>query len=185
MSEEITYKQLRDLVREEKAQPGLCRLPPEFYESVKEFLASKYKELQTERSLMQMREFENSIATIKEISAIRRQKILFEAIRSGGAHTGRVEQMTKEEHELYDRICAIISQDNERIDALLSGFEKGEQNMLPSSSKLKKVRFTKDVPAYRGSGSKIFGPFKGGEEELLPSEEAEWLIKGKLAELVE
>ncbi|MEM4348732.1 MAG: hypothetical protein QXN37_04150 [Candidatus Anstonellaceae archaeon] len=184
--EEITYKNLRDLVREEKSQPGLCNLPQDFYESIKDFLANKYKELQTQRSIMQMKEFENSIATIKEIAAIRRQKILFEALRTGGAHTSK-ESMTKEEHELYDRFCDIISQENERMEAILSGFEKGHAaaQEAAAASKLKKVRFTKDVPAYMGAGSKIFGPFKGGEEGLLPPEEAELLVKGKLAELVD
>ncbi|MEM4554454.1 MAG: hypothetical protein QXT25_01220 [Candidatus Anstonellaceae archaeon] len=184
--EEINYKNLRDLVREEKSQPGLCNLPPDFYDSIKQFLANKYSELQTHRSIMQMKEFENSIATIKEIAAIRRQKILFEALRSSGAHISK-ENMTKEEHELYDRFCDIISHENERIEALLSGFEKGYEAAQQSAatSKLKKVRFTKDVPAYMGAGSKIIGPFKGGEEGLLPPEEAELLVKGKLAELVD
>ena len=34
MSEELTYKRLRDLAREEKVQPGLVALPPEFYSSL-------------------------------------------------------------------------------------------------------------------------------------------------------
>ena len=49
-------------------------------------------------------------------------------------------------------------------------------------SRLKKVRFTKDVPAYMGTNSQTFGPFKNGDEGTLPPEEAEWLLRGKLAE---
>jgi DNA replication initiation complex subunit (GINS family) len=189
VAEEISYKRLRDLAREEKAQPGLSALPPEFYSSIQSFLSSKFSEVETNRSLMQMREFENAVAVIKEISAIRQQKILFKAIRNGGVH-GKTDDMTREEHELYDRFSTVIGEERGRLDALLSRFESGKHRReapapSPAPSRLKKVRFTKDVPAYKGADSQTFGPFKNGDEGALPPEEAEWLLKGKLAELVE
>ncbi len=136
---------------------------------------------------MQMREFENAVAVIKEISEIRQQKILFKAIRNGGVH-GKTDDMTREEHELYDRFCSIICDEKARLSVLLSRFESGgqiTQEQLAAPSRLKKVRFTKDVPSYKGANSQTFGPFKTGEEGALPSEEAEWLLKGKLAELAQ
>jgi hypothetical protein len=57
--------------------------------------------------------------------------------------------------------------------------------LAESGDRLKKVRFTKDVPAYRGADSQTFGPFKSGQEETLPPQEADWLLKGKLAQVVE
>jgi DNA replication initiation complex subunit (GINS family) len=193
VAEELTYKRLRDLCREEKAQPGLVSLAPEFYSSIEEFLSSRFSEMESTRSVMQMREFENAVATIKEISSIRQQKILFKAIRSGGSHaTG---EMTREEHELYDRFCAVLEDESQRMAQMLSRFESGrgrsqaarqpqQEAAKPGAEEnnFKKVRFIKDVPAYKGANNETFGPFKPGEESALPKTEADWLLRGKLAE---
>jgi len=193
--EELNYKKLRDLVREEKTQPGLVSLPSDFYPSIETFLSSRFSEMESTRSILQMREFENAVATIREISSMRRQKILFKAIRSGGVH-GKTGEMTREEHELYDRFCAVIEEEGSRLNGMLARFESGKHRVLPeqkageaaapqASSRLKKVRFTKDVPAYKGANSQTFGPYKPGEEGQLPQEEADWLLRGKLIELLE
>ncbi len=80
------------------------------------------------------------------------------------------------------------------MSAMLSRFEsrkaassqekKGEASS-PQADNFKKVRFIKDVPAYKGANNETFGPFRPGEESQLPHGEAEWLLKGKLAETVE
>jgi len=187
---ELDYKKLRDLAREEKANPGLVRLPDDFYPSVQEFLNSRFSDMESSRSVMQMREFENATAIIREISLIRQQKILFKAIRSGGEHKG-TEVMTREEHGLYDRFCAVIEEENNRMNAILGRFESKREQAAQlkiageetrESIMLKKVRFTKDVLAFRGSNNETFGPYKTGEEGALPSSEADWLLRGKLAE---
>ena len=192
MSEELNYKRLRDLAREEKVQPALVKLPPEFYASIEEFLSSKFSEMESSRSVMHMREFENAVATIKEISSIRQQKILFKAIRSNGAH-GETTEMTREEHELYDRFCAVLTDEQQKMALMLSRFESRKPKQSPSQEKregpspseennFKKVRFIKDVPAYKGVNNETFGPYKPGEETDLPMTEADWLLRGKLAE---
>ena len=205
MSEELTYKRLRDLAREEKVQPGLVALPQDFYSDISTFLSSRFTEMESSSSVMQMREFENAVAIIREISTVRQQKILFKAIRSGGAHTG-TDLMTKDEHELYDRFCAVIEDARFGLETLLQQYEskkkspnqkreadvakaaadaqKGASVVAPASS-LKKVRFLKEVPAYKGPNNETLGPFKPGEEGQLPTSEAEWLTRGKLAESLE
>lgn len=191
---DFDYKKLRDLAREEKAQPGLVRLPDDFHASVEQFLNSKFSEMESSRSVMQMREFENATAIIREISLIRQQKILFKAIRSGGVH-GSTGDMTRGEHELYDRFCSVLEEEKGRLDSLLTRFESKRQpssaQMAPAgqpeaasspSGMIKKVRFTKDVLAFRGANNETFGPYKSGEEGNLPVSEADWLLRGKLAE---
>ena len=198
MAEELTYKRLRDLAREEKVVPGLVRLPPEFYASIEAFLSSKFSDMESTRSVLQMREFENAVGTIKEISAIRQQKILFKAIRSNGAH-GETTEMTSEEHELYDRFCAVLLDEQQKMSMMLSRFESRKAKASSSQEKkeeaapaqaekadnFKKVRFIKEVPAYKGANNETFGPFKPGEESALPMTEADWLLRGKLAETIE
>lgn len=45
-----------------------------------------------------------------------------------------------------------------------------------------KVKMLKDIPAYNGADDLLFGPFKAGEERMVPESEARWLVTGKLAE---
>ncbi|MCX8175381.1 MAG: hypothetical protein N3E51_04200 [Candidatus Micrarchaeota archaeon] len=188
MAQPLDYKRLREIIREEKASPNLAKLPQDFLPSLESFLSSKFREAEQQRSIMQMRELENAIAIIKEICAIRQQKILFRALRNGSAH-GPTENMTDDEHALYDRFRTIISEERGRFDALLCRFERktasadaseGQQESRPAP--LKKLRFTKEVPAYRGANNETIGPFKPGQESFLPAGEAEWLLKSKLAE---
>lgn len=187
---ELDYKKLRDLAREERAQPGLVRLEEGFYSSAEAFLSAKFSEMESTRSVMQMREFENATAIIREISMIRQQKILFKAIRNGGVH-GNTGEMTREEHELYDRFSSIIDEEKGRLESMLQRFESKKRAGAPAQADsasvaesviLKKVRFTKDVLAFRGQNNETFGPYKTGEEGALPSSEADWLLRGKLAE---
>ncbi|MEM4633899.1 MAG: hypothetical protein QW275_01970 [Candidatus Anstonellaceae archaeon] len=184
MVEEITYKRLRDLAREEKAQAGLLALPEDFYSSVQAFLDSKLSEVKSSPSVIQMRELENAVALVKEIASIRQQKILFKAIREGGRH-GKTEEMTRNEHALYDRFCAILADSKAELDRMLSKYcalPIPSTHPNASGNSLKKVRFIKEVPAYRGPNNELFGPYLPGQESELPQSEAEWLLKGKLAE---
>ncbi|MFA6908168.1 MAG: hypothetical protein WC263_05070 [Candidatus Micrarchaeia archaeon] len=190
---DLTYKNLRDFAREEKAQPGLGKLPGDFYPSVQSFLSSKFSEMEGSRSVLQMREFENAAATIREIVLIRQQKLLFKAIRSGGQEA-KVEEMTREEYEVYDRFRGIVSEENEKLDSLLSRFESKKKAAAPEpeaviapekgGAGVKRVRFTKEVQEYVGMNRERFGPFKAGQESDLPSQEAELLLRQKIAETI-
>jgi len=187
---DLTYKNLRDFAREEKAQPGLGKLPGDFYPSVQSFLSSKFSEMESNRSVLQMREFENAAATIRELVLIRQQKLLFRAIRSGG-QDAKVEEMTREEYEVYDRFRGIVQEENEKLNSLLSRFEskkkavaEPEASIAPEKSRVQRVRFTKEVQEYIGMNRERFGPFKAGQESDLPSQEAELLLRQKIAETI-
>jgi DNA replication initiation complex subunit (GINS family) len=192
---ELTYKNLRDYAREEKAQPGLGKLPEDFYPSVQSFLSSKFSEMEGSRSVLQMREFENAAATIRELVLIRQQKLLFRAIRSGGEET-KVDEMTREEYDVYDRFRGIIQEENVKLNSLLSRFEsrkkpesaaQSESTVAIRSEKqsVKKVRFTKEVQEYIGMNRERFGPFKAGQESELPEEEADVLLRQKMVETIQ
>lgn len=203
VAEELTYKRLRDLAREEKTMPSLVKVGPEFYSSVEKFLADNFSKMEESASMLQMREFENATAIIREIALIRQQKMLFRALRGRGA-AGAADEMTREEYGIYDRFCGIISEENSRLDALLARFERSngkqqKQKSEPSRQaeaaadapqnaqferKVKKLRFLKDVTAYVGANKETFGPYKSGDEGALPFEEADWLLKQKIAEIV-
>ena len=193
---ELTYKNLRDFAREEKAQPGLGKLPEDFYPSVQSFLSSKFSEMEESRSVLQMREFENAAATIRELVLIRQQKLLFRAIRSGGEET-KMEEMTREEYETYDRFRGIVQEENMKLNSLLSRFESAKKTARPEQSEatvaaetaakpsVKKLRFVREVQEYIGMNRERIGPFKAGQESELPEQEADILLRQKMAETIQ
>ncbi|MCX6770225.1 MAG: hypothetical protein NT051_06160 [Candidatus Micrarchaeota archaeon] len=201
MVEELNYKRLRDLAREEKTQPGLVKIDSDFYSSVEKFLTENFSKMEESASVLQMREFENATAIIREISILRQQKILFRALRGRGKKD-QPEDMTREEYGIYDRFCGIIDEEGGRLDKMLSRFERSgkrgekqaqagaqapKQAEAPSQEPniIKKVRFLKDVQAYVGANMETFGPYRVGDEGALPPEEAELLLKQRMAEKVE
>jgi len=186
---ELTYKNLRDFAREEKAQPGLGKLPEDFYPSMQSFLSSKFSEMESNRSVLQIREFENAAATIRELVLIRQQKLLFRAIRSGGEQT-KIEEMTREEYDVYDRFRAIVSEENGKLNSMLSRFESrkaASPQEAPQEGKqsVKRVRFTHEVQEYVGMNRERFGPFRAGQESELPEQEADVLLRQKMAETIQ
>lgn len=60
--------------------------------------------------------------------------------------------------------------------------QPGTRNAISDTSK---VTLLKDVAQYKGIDNKIYGPFKSKEQAILPTSEAEWLIRAKMAENIE
>ena len=57
-----------------------------------------------------------------------------------------------------------------------------EEKIEEKLSNEKKIRFVKHVTAYIGlDGVTEFGPYEEGQEEVLPKEEAEWLVENGYA----
>lgn len=68
-------------------------------------------------------------------------------------------------------------------DGSMQDFDIGEAAYRSLMEK-GKVRFLREICPYKGLDNQTFGPFKVGEIAILPIEEAVWLVKEKLAELV-
>jgi DNA replication initiation complex subunit (GINS family) len=178
--EELNYKRLRDLQRQEKEGAALVELPEDFIRGLEAFLDARRAEAESSHSIVEMREFENVIRIVREIFSIRRQKITFRAVRSGMAHeTGG---MSAEEHRLYDSLCSVLSESTVELEGMLG---KASKIKIPAGvaadANLKKVRLTKAIPAYRGADSVTYGPFLEGQEISLPLSEADWLLASKMA----
>ncbi len=64
-----------------------------------------------------------------------------------------------------------------------AGLIKNETaSVQPPVASQKKVRILKDIPAYRGADNSTYGPFTTGQETELPPTEAEWMVKGQMAQ---
>lgn len=176
MPEEYDYRRLREIQQQERESSSLVPLPAEFYQGVSELTERKRLDTERTRALHDMREFENMLKVIRDIHMLRTRKVVFRALTSPRKHSA--EGMTKEEHALYDSVCGLLEQNGAHLSTLGGGgIPEREEGRA-----IKKVRILKDIPAYKGVDNAIYGPFKPGDESALPQTEAEWLLRGKLAQ---
>lgn len=167
----IGYSLLRDIERQELTQASLTRLPPDFYENVKKYVAELEMKM-GDGGIMVIREYENVKRIIKRIMEKREEKIVLLAVR--GIES---ENLTEEERGLFYSI-------KERIDEYRKNFEYEESKNSIKKERIKKIRMLKEVAAYTAPNGNVYGPFKEQEEVVLPYEEANILVKAKLAEEV-
>jgi len=212
MGEEITYKKLCDLYRDEKASNSMVKLSLEFDSGVAAFIS---------KSGGGGREKENAERMLQNILRLRRQKIIFRALAGRDEH--RTEGMTEGEHALFDRMCALVEGEEGRIAKIMAGkyepvpYSNGKTDLALNATEkteiygkaeneeriaksdaaeaviasvsptadFKKLRILKDVQAFRGLDGKTWGPYKTGDEISLPLEEAQVIERGRLAETVQ
>lgn len=110
MPEEITYRKLCDLYRDEKASNSMVKLPLEFDASLAAFVAKGGND---------GREKENAERMLQNILRLRRQKIIFRALAGKGEH--KTEGMTEGEHALFDRVCALVEGEEGRMAKIVAG----------------------------------------------------------------
>ena len=163
----IDYSLLRDIQRKELESAALVSLEDDFYDSVSAFLSTKKKEALNSNSLLAIKECENIKRIIISIASKREEKLMLTALRS----ENQVEGLTKEEKAVLKNLVDTISKWRENLN-----------NMWFSENK--KVRLLKDVQQYTGADNSSYGPFKVGEVYSLPRQEAEWLLKSRMAEVV-
>lgn len=178
--EELSYRRLRELQRQEKEAAALVALPGDFYASLCVFLKEKRQAVSGSGEI-ERREYDNIIRIVRELNSLRKQKILFRAVRSGQKH--ETEGMAAQEHELYDKFCELLSEDGKWLESVCNG-EVALDAQAESMASIKKVKLLKEIPAYKGSDNSTYGPFKPGEEAELPAGEADWLVRGKFAQVL-
>ncbi len=188
MPEELSYRKLCDLFRDEKASNGICKLPGDFEKGAAEYLS--HLEEGAKESHDAARERENSSRMLRQILRLRRQKVVFRALAGTAEH--HAEGMTDEEHALYDRVGALVADEETRAEKL--GLERISQKARKKEEEqaeqaigdaFKKLRILKEIPSYHGADGKEWGPYKIGEEVSLPPSEADWMTRGRLAEWME
>lgn len=168
----MTYSEMRDIQRKEMESSAIVRLPEDFYGSVSELLVKKSEEAMETKSLLVIKEHENIKKIIRSIQAKREEKIVLMAVRGEREGSG----LTTEEKELLKELSTIIKKARENVRSVW----ESEETPVESD----RIKILKDVSQYRGLDNALYGPFKQGEEQLLPRAEAEWLLKAGMAEQV-
>ena len=171
MAEEtITFELIRRIQREEQRSPKLVKLPDNFYKNINSYLQQKKKLIEKEEKKVGV-EIKNIERLIEDIYDRRERKILNLALIFARTNI-KPENLTDEEKEIFDQLTELIT--HRRVEILSSIFE------LKLSEK--NVVLKEDVPQFIGSDMKEYGPFKAGEEALIPEENAKLLIEKGIAE---
>ena len=165
--ETITFELIRRIHMDEQRAPGLTRLPPNFFQTVSDYMRQKKQlDLDDRRTVLELRSVENMVQNIFDR---RERKILNHAIIS--ARTGLPpENLMEDEKTFYKSVLNLIKA---RRDDLKP----------PSRSETKPIIvFKEDVPAFLGIDEKTYGPFKSGDTATLPEENMKILLERGVAE---
>jgi len=166
----LSYSRLRDIQKKETDSAAISELDPAFYFEVAQFLEEKKKLAKESGSLLSIKEYENIRRIVTAVQMRREEKIVLMAVRGESDAAG----LTKEERELLKDLSVRIACCRELVSGIWNGKETGQQ--------MKKVKILKDIEPYTGLDNNVYGPYRSGEEPLLPQSEAEWLLKSRLAE---
>jgi len=183
----ISYPELYELLRKEKYNEQLGKLPKAFFREVaayfeeKRKIANKSSELFEETIAKTKKQLENAITIIKEIVTRRQKKIINMALIAAktGISKRDSENMLENERELFEEIIKRLEKEEARLEDVISGQhqEKDLKNSL--------LRFTQDTGEFLGPDEKKLGPFRQGDIANLPKKVAEILINAGKAQIVE
>jgi DNA replication initiation complex subunit (GINS family) len=157
------------------ASSELCTVEEGFCLELKDFLEKKREEAVGSSNLLVLREYENLRKIAKAIVGKRTEKVVLLALRGKKEASG----LTREEAHFLSKISGAIEENDAEMAVL---FEEGGEN--GKKNNIKRVKFIKDIDPYKGLDEKVYGPFRTGEIAQLPLDEAQWLLKEKMAELL-
>lgn len=179
----ISYPELYELLRKEKYNEQLGKLPRNFFKNVaiyfeeKRKIAGKSSELFGEAIAKTKKQLENGITLLRELVMIRQKKIITMALVAAktGISKRDSENMLESEKGLFETIIKKIEEGETELAAVINGFhqEKDLKNSL--------IRFTQDTAEFLGPDERKLGPFKQGDIANLPKQIAEILIKAEKA----
>ncbi len=171
----LNYVMLRDIQKKESESAAVVRLEPEFYEEAAKLIADRKRVALDSGSILAIKEYENARKIVAAIQMKREEKIVLMAVRGEKDSPG----LTKEEAGLLGELSDRITSSRSKVSDIWNGGR--EAGSAPST---RKVRILKDIEAYSGIDKAVYGPFRTGEERILPVSEADWLLKSRLAELL-
>lgn len=164
--ETITFDLIRRIQREEQRVQKLTKLPPGFYESVRNYLEAKQMMDNRKTAL----ELKNAERLVEDIFNRRERKVLNFVLIT--ARTGiQPENMTDEERKFFDSLLVVVK---DRRSTLLSAKEEQKMQAL--------IIFKEDVPEFVAADEKTYGPFKKGDIAKLPEENMKLMIGQGVAE---
>ncbi len=189
----MDLSELQEIDTREKEGSAMHNVPAEFYPRLRALVKAK-REAMDPSKMITIREYENILMLANRIVSKRISKIAYFASREMDAHN-----MTGEEMGLYATIAASAKELKERgcgEAPIAEHMPEKAETQAPSQpepasqpaqeqkkEKVRRIRITKYVDAYRGLDNKEYGPFNIGVVlSEMPNDEAEWLMSEGYAE---
>lgn len=188
----ITYQEIYDILRKEKYNEFLQKLPKNFLEGVATYLNEKKEILSREQGnseglfsdtlRMTRKQLDNALSIIKEIIAIRERKVLNLAFTAAetGVSKKDTENLLKHEKELFELVVRKLEQSQKEVNQKLSGKQEEKKDL-----KNLLIRFKENVPAFLDADGNELGPFKAEDLANLPQEISKILINDGKAVIIE
>jgi DNA replication initiation complex subunit (GINS family) len=181
------YNRLLDAWRREKHDHTLQPLPESFATEMSGY-ASKLRE-QTRmvdrgsmRGKIAVKEKENAENMLQDLFQIRLRKIFASEIDNVPIPATN---LTPDEKRLQADFRHLLSRHSDRIKGLLTGRSPLTEEPIQQRRGFKIVRFVEALPAIIGIDMKTYGPFNPEDVALIPTENAENLIRRGIAKEVE
>ena len=170
----LNYSDLRDIQKREMESSAVVNLPDDFYKVISELLSQKQEQAKSSQSLLVIKEYENMKKIMMSVAMKREEKIVLMALRGEEEGNG----LTSEEKEMLKELSSIIKRSRNNVKNVWN------KEQPESEPQRQRIKLLKDVDQYRGSDDSVYGPFKQGDEKVLPIPEAQWLKKAGMAELL-
>lgn len=160
---ETSFEALRKVQLQERHQPTLVRLEDGFYDEYLDFLAQAEARLKEQFSLDGARALENAGKSLQDVFELRKQKIVFKALKDYQTGSVNTDSLASKEKELYTGLIKLFSTTSELA-------KKQSPNAVD-------VQVLTDIPAFVGLDAKTYGPFKAGQTIQLDAKQAAFLNK--------
>ncbi len=180
----MDIRELRELLRKEKASPYLQDIGTDFYSRAREMLQEMLEECRGiedfELLSVKLNELENMRNLIKAIYETRENKIVNLAIYIVKGGEQELENLTDEEREVLQRLVEVLRQGREEVlhpEEVSREKEEGGVGFMT-------VRILRDLPQIVGADGRIYGDFKAEDVVTLPEPNARILVERGDAERV-
>ncbi|MEF8879579.1 MAG: hypothetical protein V5A64_04225 [Candidatus Thermoplasmatota archaeon] len=194
-NEELSYRVLRKIQRKEKKSPVLIKIPPSFYEELKEYLKKLDERLEKEsgskKQMLLREEVDNNKKIAMNIYEQREKKILLAAISKARGGQPEIRNMLEEEKKLFDQIIKLLMNSRETFlkpkteEKRKDEIEEEEtESKAAEEKKNSVVRVKNDVPSFVGTDEKKYF-LKQDDLISLPDDLAEMLENKNMVEKIE
>jgi len=193
----VSFEELREVHRKERASPKLVALAPTFWKEVADYFLGKmqkYEELRqqtsrfTDKVLGQFeREVRNAGRVISELYTLREKKLLLMAWSEVATKDRKdLRDLTPEERDMYKVILEQLKEGrNTMLAGVLAG-EKAEEKEEPPAPEpeTQQVRILENVASFLGTDLNLYGPYEPGQLAELPLRYVKLLVDKGKAEIV-
>lgn len=184
----LTYDYLRDVLRNQKEQKSLIKIPHDFYCRAGQYMADikdviskldgKTDAFTLKRLVLKKDELENASSTLKDICILRCGLVLSMAWENVTRNVPVArENFTPEENELFKESLSLSQNQWDSFQKLFAGECRVETIKKEVLRDRTTVEIKTPLPAFLGTDLNTYGPYEGGEVVELPRRIAEMLQK--------